>query len=1144
MAWFPHPRAVVEAAELSFGANQQASIRSLELYPSFLALLSGRLTPARVVLIEPKLKIRLRYEPDQSFDLDSIEKNIAAALAGLTRDLRTSHIAVIGGSAELAIDAGPPVIFEDVSARAAASPETLEFEMSARSSLWQALAVKGKVSAERLAFKLDIAVQRLKINESLAFFPSYDFGSTPGGNASFELEISGMGLRRGKAALGSIPEPLVIARRSRGGFFEIQQLKGAISYEEGGYELDVEQLDLASPRLSASGKIQSKGDRISASVKARDLDIAEVHRLIVRIGDGNANVENSLRYVSKGTIADLYIQSAGRSLAELASIKNMVLSGKLRNCSVVVPTPGYDLELENVTASVHVAENQLKADSVSVSLGAVRGRSGALRLGLEGRRAPFHFDVEVQAGAPELLGVLHKAARSDAFRAEVRKLRNVDGVLSGRLILGETLDAISVELLISDADVRAEYEQVLFPIAIRDGRLNYGGNVLRIEDLRGSVGNSRFDLVGITFHHDGNRRLDIQSKRTSLDLQEAEAFVRTVPALRRRFQKLKSVRGRAELAAFTLTGPYDDPSQWSFASTGSLDRVELQHDDLPAPLTVISAGFDANRQRVLFSNTDATMSDAKLSAGGKVEYPAEQPVHAEISGHATIGEHVTEQLSRSVQLPQQLRLRAPLEVVAERLTWTAGGDTSFLGQAALPGGALLKVDAVKRSRELVLNDVILDDLERRARVTLHLADDHFHFSFNGELTQDTIDSVFASPPMQAGLLRGDFQVSAVWEDPMTMSATGQVSGSNLFVPFGDEKALVEEFSVAASGDRLQVRSADLLWRDSRLRMSGQVGIGKEVLRLDLDATADRLRLEELNRLFDDARDKSVRSVALPRVEGRIGLKLDSLVAESFTVDALQIDTAFARSSVRAEIKRGVVCGINTTGRLDLGEGDIDFDLRFMVKEGDLEPTTVCLTTQQSDVKGTYSLSARLSGKGSRQNLRSALKGNFQLTARKGEFIRSAGLDATFDYLNDSGDFAVAFPDLNKEAFAYELLAAKGSIDGQRLQTDEILIHAAPLMIAGQGTFDLQEKQMDAKGLVSVVSPARLLIRRIPVIGAILGGSLVGIPIRVKGSFDRPDISYLSPADVGAELVNIPLRLLGMPIDAIKLFIPSRTNGDP
>jgi hypothetical protein len=59
----------------------------------------------------------------------------------------------------------------------------------------------------------------------------------------------------------------------------------------------------------------------------------------------------------------------------------------------------------------------------------------------------------------------------------------------------------------------------------------------------------------------------------------------------------------------------------------------------------------------------------------------------------------------------------------------------------------------------------------------------------------------------------------------------------------------------------------------------------------------------------------------------------------------------------------------------------------------------------------------------------------------------------------------------------------------------------------------------------------------------LGGSLVGIPVRVTGSLERPDVTYLSPADVGMELLNIPLRILGMPMEMIKLFTPSGEAGE-
>jgi uncharacterized protein YhdP len=112
-------------------------------------------------------------------------------------------------------------------------------------------------------------------------------------------------------------------------------------------------------------------------------------------------------------------------------------------------------------------------------------------------------------------------------------------------------------------------------------------------------------------------------------------------------------------------------------------------------------------------------------------------------------------------------------------------------------------------------------------------------------------------------------------------------------------------------------------------------------------------------------------------------------------------------------------------------------------------------------------------------------------------VQAAGLDATFDYLNSTGDFAVNF-DLNKQAFPYRLFAAKGRLDSERVFTDEISIQASPFTVTGRGSVDLQGKQIDLKGLVSVALPAHQVVKRIPIIGALVGGSRVGIPVRING----------------------------------------------
>jgi hypothetical protein len=109
--------------------------------------------------------------------------------------------------------------------------------------------------------------------------------------------------------------------------------------------------------------------------------------------------------------------------------------------------------------------------------------------------------------------------------------------------------------------------------------------------------------------------------------------------------------------------------------------------------------------------------------------------------------------------------------------------------------------------------------------------------------------------------------------------------------------------------------------------------------------------------------------------------------------------------------------------------------------------------------------------------------------------------------------------------------------------DEINVTSSLLNLSGQGKVDLARKQIDGKGLIAVLKPVDEVISRIPGISSLLGGSLVGIPVRVTGELEHPDVTYLSPADIGAELLNIPLRILGIPLGAMRLFTPRGNPSD-
>lgn len=1137
--WLPRPVVRLEKTEIVFDDRTRGSIQRTEIYPSVFSLLRGRVILDRAVMHAPMLRIHLAAPAEKEIDLEELEKQMHSALVRLARHYPATRIDASDGSAEINIGDQPPLSFEDVAIQAVASAGELRFKLSGRSNLCERATIEGNVSPDTLAARLAIAVQRLRIKESLALLPLPITAYAGEGEASFSVKMAAVGLRRGKATIDGSLAPFVVVRQGETATIEAKRVKGEIDYGDEVFDIRLEQLELGSPRLEASGELKMRSGLLSALLEVRNADIAEVSRVASRLVDDPDRVERIMRYIPAGRIPELSFQSAGRSLAELVRKENVSIRGSLQNGKVVLPLP--DLELQNVSGSVRVADGMLEATAVTATLGATKGWDGKLRLGLDGATAPFRLDISLHTSVPQVHSILLKVVSDEQGRGELLKLRKLEGELSGRLILGERLNALSPVVIVSSANASFNYEPLPFPILIRSGRLEYDQKTIKVENTQGSIGLSNFAGLGITLRRDGSRQIKLESRQMLLDLQQADAWLRRTKA-RSYFEKLQSVRGQVELSNVALSGAYDHPPGWTFSAAGRLRELEVMHEDYPGPVVLKRGKFDINEAGMRFSDAAANVSDASLSGGGYFEYAHAGRRRIEATGTANLGPQMTQWASRRIELPEEFHLRAPLSVFAERLAWHEGRDISFLGRLTVTGGPQVALELAKRPQALAIQHLSIDDGRRRSRIALQLDGDKADLSFSGEMSSQTIDKIFASFPMKNGSLSGDIQVRATLVDPIRVFADGHLNGNNLRVPIGAERVLVERFSIAASGETVQVRSADVLWDKSRLKLSGKLTGAGEFLRLDLDAAAETLDWEELQRSFRGKtvpqRTNSSARITIPNVQGTIRLKADRFRFEGFDVSPIDTTVAIARAGVRTEIKRGVFCGIDTTGWIEFTAKETRLDLQFSATDAQLEPTTICLTKQQNQITGTYSLAARIRGGGGREPLASTLNGAFQVTARDGEFLRSPGIDATFDYLNATGDFKVPFPDLDRERFPYRFVDVKGRIEGTMLIGDEVNVNSSLINLSGQGRVDLERKQIDGKGLIAVLKPMDDVISRIPVISSIVGGSLVGIPVRVTGSVERPDITYLSPADVGAELLNMPLRILGMPLAAIRLFTPS------
>ena len=1147
LVWLPRPTVVVHGASLSVADEVSGKIGSIEVYPSIWGLLSGRLDISRVEAVSPAVAVRLPEPAEGAFNIDEIESKIRSIITTLGTEIPGIAVTVRGGSAEIKIGNRPPVILTDFDGRLKALPDDLDFQISSRANVFESLHIEGNIAAATLATQGRMKIERLNLRESIAALwrgpPEY----VESGDLTLEVGLTSTGLKKIKTEINGTLPSLGLVRGNRKTVVEGSSFKAAISRDEGIVNAIIDRLDVASPRLAANGELTL--DPASSSrlkLAGKELDVSQIRDWALKIAGDIEVVEYIFRHVKGGKIPEISFQTAGRSFDELWKTNNMAVTGTLRDGNILGFATGSNLE--EVSGPFVVSRGVLEANQFSARLGKIQGRDGVVRVGLEGKSAPFHLDMMVQADATELRSLLLRVVENEDFRKEVSKLRDVKGNLSGRLILGERIDSILPKVSILKAAISGSYDPIPYPISVKEGRFQYGDGKIALDSVSGTVGLSSFSEVTGSLSYSGARQIEVESGRFSLDVAQTSNLLNRFAVLPKGLRDVDFTQGRLDLIALSLKGPLDQPSQWDFSSTGSVSGIAVKHANLPGVMNVSGGSLSATPAKLTVSDAKVNLLDASVTVEGFLQGFNEAPLSLDATATGAIGGEVAGWLSRQIELPKELMLRSPLQVTKGHVLWKEGGDVAFQGDLTVAGGPRLSLDLVRAPQTVEVKEILIADGEQRARMTFDIERDKFALSFNGALEQKTLNQIFQAPPLEASLIQGDIEVSAFLEEPHRFTASGRLAGKELRVPLKDEHAIVEFFFLEADPNGLNLRSANLRWRDSRLSFMGKLLAEPKALRLDMDVSADQVVWEEFDQLVNRGSkggDNSVLGRALPPLEGTVRLKADRFTLAGFSSSPFQAVASLSQNTVNVQIKHADVCGIATVGNVDVASGEIGLDVSFSVTGGQLESTSSCLSDNKQAIKGNYSLTGRLSGRGTPEKIAQTLRGDFDFSARDGEILQSPTVDtpleAAFNYLNNTGDFSLVFPDLDKESFPFRLISSRGTVQGTSLVNDEVTLLSSLYTIAGTGRIDFEHKQIDARGLVSVLLPGDRFIRRIPVVGSFLAGSIVGIvgiPIRLTGSLEHPDVTYLAPKDVGAELLRIPVRILGLPLEAIRLFTPN------
>jgi hypothetical protein len=413
-------------------------------------------------------------------------------------------------------------------------------------------------------------------------------------------------------------------------------------------------------------------------------------------------------------------------------------------------------------------------------------------------------------------------------------------------------------------------------------------------------------------------------------------------------------------------------------------------------------------------------------------------------------------------------------------------------------------------------------------------------AFSGALHKSAVDGLWPQNNLLLGSVQGDLRAHIDLAAPERTDLRGRLETRDidLTVPsLGPVQIL--SASLEGRGNGFALSSTTLRWAENTANLDGNVMLRPQTLDLDLKVASDALNID---RLLQAARPESANPAANPSqgphhaiaVLGKVNLQAKQADFGGYRFAPLLAAIGLQADQTTVAITRADLCGIAAPGKIRISPKGLQLEFKPHAAGAVLRDTEVCLagTPITERLEGTVDANGRISSSGmTREELIRNLNGRVDVTISDGR-VYNAGAAGFFtnllSFISVNQLIRGGLPDLRKNDFRYKSLESKLSLKDGRLNIEEGVLKSNSVNIVANGDYTLSSKALDLKLLVSPLTSVDWIIERIPLVGHILQGTLVAVPVSVKGPLTNPTVVPLSPAAVGSRLGGILERTLKTP----------------
>ncbi|OGW33709.1 MAG: hypothetical protein A2X58_04175 [Nitrospirae bacterium GWC2_56_14] len=676
------------------------------------------------------------------------------------------------------------------------------------------------------------------------------------------------------------------------------------------------------------------------------------------------------------------------------------------------------------------------------------------------------------------------------------------------------------------------------PLTVTGG-FTVSRDAIEVMGLSVSLGRSRVSRLSARIDGKKNDRLVVRSGEATLALDQLFEWRSLSAPLGSLLKDVRKLSGIARLSQVSLSGPLEKPALWNMAFSGDAKNVVVDSSLLPGPISIARGTFRRERSQLSIADVRGTFLDASLTMSGTFKGFPGTITGVNLSIDGNFGPGGIQWAFDTFALPEELLVN-PFSLSEARIAWQQPNSISFSGTAALSTGPVVFVDLANNAKGISIHSASITDQESNANFAYDQRDNALTLSFAGNLAQNTLNRILVKQTLGKGNITGDVRATLLTGRHEDSLLQGSLSGNDIIIPLLSNRPLkIDRFSLHADGNLVTLDSAIVAMGNSQGLVTGTTRASTDGFIIGLTAAADFLDLNEIQEVLSSLSKKENGPAEKTTVTGTIKVQAAGLRYGEYTFSPVSGTVAIEPSRVVVTIAEAGLCGLSSPGALIFTPGEVQLNLRPTALAQELSTVYACVSRENTSMSGTFDLVAFLNARGKAGELLRALDGTVELRAKDGTIRKYPLLAKIFSILSVTEIFRGKLPDFGRKGFAYSTMTVKGNLKQGKFVIDQVFIDGSSITLLAEGEVDLAEGTADLVVLVAPFSTVNWVIRHIPLLGKVMGGTLISIPVKVSGKLDDPDVVILDPSAVGSRIVELFKNILQLPVEIISPILPEK-----